>query len=659
MAKSTHVMIAGGTETPRASRRWRSIVLRYGLAAVSFALVLIVTFWINRTFKLKIDPTFLILIIMIASAWYLGRGPGLLVAVAFELAIDYFTRPPLTFGSGVIVFNRMLLFASVVWFASSRRGAERRLKQQREWLQVTLSSIGDAVIATDLGGSINFINPAAEALTGWTTAQAAGKPLAEVFRVRGDEAREPDEGALSVISRGSRGVGLANHTVLVTRDGGEVPVEESAAPIRDADGKTVGVIVVFRDVSERRRADEEREQLLERERAARGEAEASDRLKDEFLATVSHELRTPLTSILGWASILKEHGARNEDELRNGLGSIERNARAQARIVGDILDVSRIITGKLHIDPRPVELSLVIQSAVETMRPAAQAKAITLSTSLDPNAGMVLGDPARIQQIVWNLVSNAIKFTPENGSVEVRLARVDQYVEVSVRDTGMGISQQFLPHVFERFRQADSSKTRAHGGLGLGLAIVRHLVELHGGIVTAESEGEGRGALFTVRLPRAVGAQSSLSDMTMHELSRATGTNLISAGAPDLSALRVLVVDDEPDTLEFLQTALSQFGAEVFTASSSADALLALRLWKPDVLVSDLGMPEEDGFVLIGKVRALEPESGGNTPAAALTAYVRDEDRSRALDAGYQAHVPKPVDPSALATVVAGLAGQI
>jgi PAS domain S-box-containing protein len=649
-------MIAGGAETAPAASRWRSVVLRYFLAAASFALVLLLDFWINRTFKLKLDPTLLIIAVMIASAWYLGRGPGLLVAFAFELAIDYFTRPPLTFGAGAVIFNRVLLFASVVWFASSRRGAERRLRQQREWLQVTLSSIGDAVIATDVKGSINFINPAAEALTGWTTAQAAGKPLAEVFRLHDDGSRAPTGSVMSVIGQGRGGNGFADHTVLVTRDGGEVSVEESAAPIRDADGKTVGEIVVFRDVSERRRADEERELLLERERAARGEAEASDRLKDEFLATVSHELRTPLTSILGWASILKDHGARNEDELRSGLGSIERNARAQAQIVGDILDVSRIITGKLHIEPRPIELAALVQSAVDNMRPAAQAKGITLSTSLDPEAGLVLGDPARVQQVVWNLVSNAIKFTPKDGSVEVRLARVGQHVEVSVKDDGMGISPQFLPHVFERFRQADSSKTRAHGGLGLGLAIVRHLVELHGGTVTAESEGEGRGALFTVRLPRAPGVVPS--GVAAHELGRTTEANLIAASAPDLSALRVLVVDDEPDTLEFLQTALNQFGAEVFTASSSAEALSALPRWKPDVLVSDLGMPQEDGFALIGKVRALAPGQGGDTPAAALTAYVREEDRARALDAGYQAHLPKPVDPSALARVVAGLAGR-
>jgi PAS domain S-box-containing protein len=632
-------------------------VLRYGLAAGSFALVLLISFWLGHALSVKIDPTFLILIIMIASAWYLGLGPGLLVAIMFELAIDYFARPRFAFGSAVVIFNRTLLFASVVWFASSRRKAERRLRQQSEWLQVTLSSIGEAVIATDADGSINFINPAGEALTGWTTSEAANKPLGEVFHVLDEGTRAPADRPLSAIARGSGG-GFDNHTVLITKDGRELPIEESAAPIRDSNDKIIGVIIVFHDVSERRRADEEREQLLQLERAARGAAETSERLKDEFLATVSHELRTPLTAILGWSSILNQYGARNEQDLRNGLGSIERNAKAQARIVGDILDVSRVITGKLHIDVRPIALAPLIQSAVDTMRAAAAAKAISLSTTLDPDAGLITGDPARMQQIVWNLVSNAIKFTPENGRVDVRLERVGSYVEVSVRDNGIGISKQFLPYAFERFRQADSSKTRTYGGLGLGLAIVRHLVELHGGTVTAESEGEGQGTLFTVRLPLAVGAESP-SNVSAHGLNLAGEASLIAAGVPDLNGLRVLVVDDEPDTLEFLQAALKQYGAEVYAASSSADALAMLSRWKPDVLVSDLGMPGEDGFALIDKIRTLTPEHGGDIPAAALTAYVREEDRSRALDVGYQAHIPKPVDPATLATVVAELARRV
>jgi PAS domain S-box-containing protein len=465
--KSTHLTLARGPRPPRATRTVRSVVLRYGLAAASFALVIGASFWIGRTFSIKVDPTFLILLIMIASAWYLGLGPGLLIAVLFEAAIDYFGPHPRTLAAAVVVFNRTLLFASVVWFASSRRKAEGRLRRQSEWLRVTLSSIGDAVIATDVNGSINFINPTAEAITGWTTEEAAGKPLDEVFRILQTGTREPVEGAFSIIKRGQSVGGAADHTVLLTKDGGEIPIEVSGAPTRDSDGKIVGVIIVFHDVSERRAAEVEREHQLHHERAARAEVESALRLKDEFLATVSHELRTPLTSILGWSSILNKLEAPDAATTRSALQSIERYAKMQARIVDDVLDVARVITGKLHVEPRPVELAPIIRAAVETTRPAAGAKAITLSTSLDADAGVVSGDPDRLQQIFWNLISNAIKFTPEGGRVEVRLARAGQYVEVTVSDTGMGISEQFLPHVFERFRQSDSSRTRTHGGLGL------------------------------------------------------------------------------------------------------------------------------------------------------------------------------------------------
>jgi PAS domain S-box-containing protein len=529
------------------------------------------------------------------------------------------------------------------------------LRRQSEWLRVTLSSIGDAVIATDVNGSINFINPTAEAITGWTTEQAAGKPLDKVFRILQDGTRKPVEGAFSIIKRGHSVVGATDHTVLLTKDGRDIPIEVSGAPTRDSDGKIIGVIIVFHDVSGRRAAEVEREHLLHLERAARAEVETALRLKDEFLATVSHELRTPLTAILGWSSILNQLDVPDEEVRRSALQSIERNAKVQARIVDDVLDVARVITGKLHVDPRLVELTPIIRAAVETTRAAAGAKAITVSTSLDPDAGVVAGDPDRLQQVFWNLISNAVKFTPKGGRVDVRLARAGQYIEVAVSDTGMGISEQFLPHVFERFRQSDSSTTRAHGGLGLGLAIVRHLVEMQGGTVSAASGGEGHGAEFTVRLPRAGGValQSGIGDL---ESRRTLEAGHVEAASSDLTGLRVLVVDDEPDTLEVLRAGLSRYGAQVYTASSSADALEAVLSWKPDLIVSDLGMPGEDGFALIEKVRALSPAQGGNTPAAALTAYVREEDRSRTMDAGFQAHIPKPVDPATLAALVAGLA---
>ena len=650
------------------ARRVRSVALRYALALGAYALVILLPIGLQRLFKISFDVTPLVIAVMIASAWYLGTGPGLVVAFAFELTLDYFAAKagadPFTAKAAANAFNRLVLFMSLVLFAGSRRGAERRLREQREWLRVTLTSIGDAVIATDLDGSVNFINPTAEALTGWTTAEAIDKPLGEVFRIVNEETRAPVESPLSIIAREGIVVGLANHTTLLARDGREIPIEDSGAPIKDSYGKVIGAIVVFHDVSERRRAARERDEMLKREQEARVAAESADRIKDEFLATVSHELRTPLTAILGWAAMLNL-GPLEEETARGALEVIERNARSQAQIIDDILDVSRIINGKLRIDSRPVVLASVVQAAVETLRPAAAAKGITLTAALAQTDRLVIGDPDRLQQIIWNLVSNAIKFTPQGGRVEVRLEGAGSHLEVRVSDSGVGIDERFLPHVFERFRQADSSTTRAHGGLGLGLAIARHLAELHGGTVSAESDGVGRGASFVVRLPQANGrdeatrppaAGESRADSAPPAAARAGGAGDSPAGEPDLTGVRVLVVEDEPDTLEILRVALGQYGAQVRTASSSACALEAFSEWQPDVLVSDLGMPGEDGFTLIREVRSLAPERGGAVPAAALTAYVREEDRLRTLEAGYQAHVPKPIEPTALASVVAGLA---
>jgi PAS domain S-box-containing protein len=638
-------------------RKLLSVIFRYGLALGSFILILLISFGVQKFFLFRLDLTTLIIAAMIGSAWYLGRGPGLLVAFAFEFALYLFSPTPYTGRSAVLTFNRLVLFGSLVLFASSRRDVEKKLREQREWLQVTLNSIGDAVIATDIQGRINFINPVAEAITGWKMSEAAGRPLGEVFQIVSEETREPVESPFALVEREGIIVGLANHTLLLARDGTEIPIEDSGAPIKDAGGKMIGVIVVFHDVSERRRAEQEREKLLERERAARSEAEAANRLKDEFLATVSHELRTPLTAILGWAGMLRR-GDLEEDTTVNALEVIERNARAQAEIIDDILDVSRIITGKFHVDAQPLELAPIIEAAVNTLRPAAAAKSITLNFSPDETGGLVSGDHDRLQQIIWNLVSNAIKFTPPGGQIEIRQERTDSEMEITVSDNGIGIEEHFLPHVFERFRQADSSSTRQHGGLGLGLAIVRHLVELHGGTVRAESAGDGRGAVFTVCLPIASAHDAAALPQgdSATALNQAAETGDNSAHATDLTGLRVLVVDDDSDTREMISKMLNQYGAKVCTASSSVEALEAFHEWQPNVLVSDLGMPGEDGFTLIGKVRTLTPEQGGNIPAAALTAYIRDEDRQQALAAGYQTHISKPVDPTTLARAVAGLA---
>jgi PAS domain S-box-containing protein len=404
------------------------------------------------------------------------------------------------------------------------------------------------------------------------------------------------------------------------------------------------------EAAQRARAEAERA-AAENERLYR-EAQESSRLKDEFVATVSHELRTPLTAILGWAHLLRT-GQNTEGSAASALETIERNARAQAQLIDDLLDVSRIITGNLRMDVRSVDPNSFIESAIGAVKPAAEAKGIRLQKIIDTGVLSVTGDPVRLQQVVWNLLSNAIKFTPKGGRVQIRLERVNSHIEIVVTDSGTGIAPEFLPHVFDRFRQADQCTTRQHGGLGLGLAIVRHLVELHGGSVRAESGGAGQGATFTVLLPVAPVYRNAGIEERVHPAARDT---LPSYGCPErLDGLKVLVVDDEPDTRELLRVGLGQCGADVTAVGSATDALEAMATNVPDVLISDIGMPGADGYALIRRVRELPAESGGRVPALALTAYARTEDRMQALRAGYQMHVPKPVELAELVAVVASL----
>jgi signal transduction histidine kinase/ActR/RegA family two-component response regulator len=395
--------------------------------------------------------------------------------------------------------------------------------------------------------------------------------------------------------------------------------------------------------------------LLRHESRARAAAEESNRLKDEFLATLSHELRTPLTAILGWSSMLRS-GRLDEESFRAAIEIIERNARTQQQIVDDILDVSRVITGKLRFDPQPIEIRQVVEAAVDTVSHAATAKNIALLTSFDTHARPIMGDAARLQQVCWNLLSNAVKFTPKGGEVRVSVEHTDAHVRLIVADTGPGIRADFLPYVFDRFRQGDQSTTRAFGGLGLGLAIVRHLVELHGGTVTAASEGEGLGSTFTVELPNTLTQKDDWEAPSSEEVREAFGTRKQPSAI--LKGMRVLVVDDEPDALELIRIVLEQRGAGVVTAASADAAFGALVAERPDVLVCDIGMPGEDGYGLIRRVRALGAERGGDTPAIALTAYAADSDRIQALDAGFQLHVAKPIDPESLVRVIAGMLGK-
>ncbi|HEY1044255.1 MAG TPA: ATP-binding protein [Telluria sp.] len=402
------------------------------------------------------------------------------------------------------------------------------------------------------------------------------------------------------------------------------------------------------------RAAEERNMMLENERLLRAEAERASQMKDEFLATLSHELRTPLSSILGWAQVLRR-GSRGPEDLAKGLQTIERNARAQAQLIEDLLDMSRITSGKVMLDMQTVAAPQFVDAAVETVRPALEARNIRLEKHYEPGAGLIAGDPARLQQVIWNLLSNAIKFTPGDGKVTITIRQAGGHVEIEVRDTGAGIGPEFLPHVFERFRQGDASTTRHHGGLGLGLSIVKHLIEQHGGTVRAESAGEGQGAAFTISLPLAKPhAMAARPDRTPAFARPARAPEMTLR---DLSGVHVLVVDDEQDARELIKRILSECHAEVTMAVDAAEALAAIESKRPDLLISDLGMPGVDGFELLARVRALGPERGGDLPALALTAFARSEDRMRALDAGFMAHISKPVEPTELIAAVEALVG--
>jgi PAS domain S-box-containing protein len=540
------------------------------------------------------------------------------------------------------------------------RKAEQEVRRREAWLTTVMSSIGEAVITTDLEGGVITINPVAQHMIGWADAEAEGRPLTEVFQVINEQTRRPSENpVVTVLQEGSH-TGLANYTLLVSKGGEETPVEGSADPIQDELGNVIGVVLTFRDVTGRKRMEKARDQLLSYEQEARRDAEVArrraeeaSRSKDEFLATVSHELRTPLNHMLGWLTMLRT-GKLQADKTQKAFETIERNVRAQARLIDDLLDVTRIISGKLLIEPSRIEIAKVVEAAAESVRPAAEDKGVNFITKLAPDAGVVSGDPDRLQQAIWNLLSNAVKFTPKGGHVELRLTRVGSHTEITVSDDGQGISAEFLPHVFNRFSQQDASTVRRHGGLGLGLAIVRHLVELHGGSVRVESEGEGRGATFTITLPAA-----DADETWPEESARSSSIDVAQAGLPSLDGLRVLLVDDLAEARELIKFALVNMGAQVRTAASAAEGLSALGEWRPDVILSDIAMPGEDGYSFIRKVRKLSEEDGGMIPAAALTAYVGSKEYNKSLAAGYQAYIAKPVEWAELIMIVASLAGRL
>ncbi|MGF2036601.1 MAG: ATP-binding protein [Nostoc sp. CmiVER01] len=420
-------------------------------------------------------------------------------------------------------------------------------------------------------------------------------------------------------------------------------------PLKDEQGIVVKWFGTCTDIHEQKQILEERAHLLELEQVARAKAETANRIKDEFLAVLSHELRTPLNAILGWSKLLQT-GRLNQSKTSEALATIERNANLQVQLIEDLLDISRILQGKLTLDITKINLESTILSALQTMRLAAEAKLIEVSTVFEPLMGEVMGDSTRLQQVVWNLLSNAVKFTPKGGKIKVELKQADGYAQIIVSDTGKGISAEFLPFVFDYFRQADSTSTRNFGGLGLGLAIVRNIIEIHGGIVKADSQGENKGATFTVSLPLLEDESPSLTDEQNYPV-------LLTPKSLPLAGVRVLVVDDDPDSLDFAAFVLEQDGAFVIALSSAYEALKTLTEIKPDVLVSDISMPDMDGYMLIRKVRSWTPEQGGQIPAIALTAFAKNDDRQEALKAGFQMHLPKPFNPEKLIAAIVQLIG--
>jgi PAS domain S-box-containing protein len=513
-------------------------------------------------------------------------------------------------------------------------------------MKATLESTADGILVTDGAGKVTTFNQKFLEIWGLPHDTVAGGYHGELARRVGHLFSRPDEvfGRIDAVHAST----AQTLDTLALSDGRSF--ERFSRP-QYIDGKSVGRVWSYRDITTRQHAEDALRALVESERTARAEIDRVSRLKDEFLATLSHELRTPLTAILGWAKVLllKRDDAAT---IERGLDAIARNAKAQARLIEDLLDMNRIVSGKLRLEVQPTDVASVVEAAIEAVRPSAEAKGIRLHSVLDPLTGPVSGDPNRLQQVVWNLLSNAVKFTPRGGKIEVLLERVKSHLEIAIRDDGIGIEAHFLPQVFDRFRQADASTTRSHGGLGLGLSIARQLVELHGGSMRASSDGLGQGATFVVSLPLAA----------MRRRQHLAGTHPGASGPSselNLAGLKILIVDDELDARQLVEQLLRDCAAEVHTAASAAEALALIESVRPDLLLSDIGMPGCDGYQFMQQLRRLSAERGGKTPAIALTAFARTEDRIRTMVAGYQVHLSKPVEPYELLAAVGSLSGRI
>ena len=530
------------------------------------------------------------------------------------------------------------------------------LSQSRVFNQAILDSLSSHIAVVDKSGNIKTVNEAWKKFSQENSMDGGGFDYVGYNYLNVCEAPDITDPLTKSISANLRRLlsGEINHFST------EYPCHSktekrwfllNATALKTAEG---GAVIAHTDISKRKKAESKLEKLFASEQKARREAETANRMRDEFLATVSHELRNPLNSILGWSRMLQRNQLDDENRLK-AIETIVRNAESQNRLIEDLLDVSRIITGKLRLDIQPINPSEFVEAAIETVRPAAAAKEIAIKTEIDRNANKINGDPNRLQQVVWNLLSNAIKFTPKRGEVRVSLRFDDSMIHIEVSDTGSGIPQEFLPYVFDRFRQADASTVRKFGGLGLGLAIVRHITEMHGGTVEVRSEGENRGATFTVKLPiMAVSVEAGQVEST----NRIEIEHLQTEANIDLHGVSILVVDDEEDTRQLLQQVLTHFGADVSMAGSASEGFAEFAAKKFDLLISDIGMPEEDGYSLIRRIRKL-PEQKGKTPAIALTAYARPQDRMQALTSGFQTHVAKPVEPDELAAVIGSLTGRL
>ena len=514
-------------------------------------------------------------------------------------------------------------------------------------LTVTLRSIGDAVIATDAQGRVTMLNTVAQALTGWKETEAIGEHIDTVFETVDEHTRRPTPSALARVLADDGPGPVSANAILMARDGRDIPIGDSVAAMRSADGALIGIVVVFRDVTRDRDAERQRAAALGREQAARRTAESLSRAKDEFVATVSHELRTPLNAIFGWVAMLKM-GTLDAAGQAKALDVIDRNTRAQAKLIEDLLDMARVIRGTVRLEMHPVDLAVVLESALDAVKPAADARRVTIHSEAPRGIAVVSGDSSRLQQIVWNLLSNAIKFSEAGDDVDVTLSAEENDAVLRIRDTGIGIDPAFLPHVFDRFRQESSDVTREHAGLGLGLSLVRHLAELHGGTVAAESGGKDLGSAFTVRFP-LIGARAGLEAF---EPADAAMTPELTADA--LCGLDIVTVDDDPDARELVGTVLRQAGAEVRGASSVREAVDLLEAKRPDIVITDIAMPQATGFDLVKRMR--EDPRWSEVPVIALTAYARAVDRAQALALGFHAHVGKPFSPRALVAVAAELA---